>query len=58
MASTVVLKEFYFDSVNILRGTPQFPLKLQKNLSVKGTTHFVLGLIFSGESHHPATCSS
>lgn len=55
----VVLKEFYFDSVNILRGTLQFPLKLQKNLSVKGTTHIAVELISSNPAgHHPATCSS
>lgn len=32
-----------------LEGTLQFPLKLQKNLSVKGTIYFALGLIFSGD---------
>lgn len=56
--STVVLKEFYFDSVNILRGTLQFPLKLQKNLSVKGITHFALGLILNGDTQSSWTSPS
>lgn len=52
MGSTVVLKEFCSDSVNIFSATLSLSLKkqIEENLSVKGIGGFVLGQILGREA--------